>query len=69
MQRSHLDMILNSNASRNEDRFNAILSSWNEYSHLIKNKDTISKWNITNMTLVRLKLYEIMDDLWDKVII
>ncbi|CAO3637732.1 unnamed protein product [Cunninghamella blakesleeana] len=65
MQRSHLEMILNSNATRNEDRFNAILPSWNEYKHLIKN---VSKWNITNMTSVRLKLYEIMndDDLWDK---
>ncbi|CAO3637472.1 unnamed protein product [Cunninghamella blakesleeana] len=65
MQRPHLEMILNSNAKRNEDRFNAILPSWNRYSHLIKN---VSDWNITDMTSVRLKLYEIMndDDLWDK---
>ncbi|CAO3637190.1 unnamed protein product [Cunninghamella blakesleeana] len=68
MQRSHLEMILNSNASRNEDRFNAILPSWKEYNHIIKNKDTVSKWNITDMTSVMLKLYEIMNNgnLWDK---
>ncbi|CAO3637790.1 unnamed protein product [Cunninghamella blakesleeana] len=66
MQQSHLDIILNSNAARNEDRFNAILPSWDKYNHLIKNRSTISEWNITDMTSVRLKLYEIMDDLWDK---
>ncbi|CAO3637170.1 unnamed protein product [Cunninghamella blakesleeana] len=68
MQRSHLDMILNSNATRNEDRFNAILPSWIEYKHFIKNKDTVSKWDITNMTSVRLKVYEMMNhsDLWEK---
>ncbi|CAO3651984.1 unnamed protein product [Cunninghamella blakesleeana] len=66
-QRSYLDMILNSKATRNEDRFNAILSSWGKYHHFIKNKYTISKWNITDMVSVRLKLYAIMDDdLWDK---
>ncbi|CAO3651678.1 unnamed protein product [Cunninghamella blakesleeana] len=69
IQRNHLNMILNSNASRNEDRFYAILPSWNKYQHLIKNKNTISNWNITNMISVKLKLYEILDDdgdLWDK---
>ncbi|CAO3637659.1 unnamed protein product [Cunninghamella blakesleeana] len=65
MQRSHLEMILSSNATRNEDRFNAILPSWNKYKHLIKN---VSEWDTTDMTSVRLKLYEIMndDDLWEK---
>ncbi|CAO3637238.1 unnamed protein product [Cunninghamella blakesleeana] len=64
MQRSHLEMMLNSNATRNEDRFNAILPSWNKYKHFIKN---VSKWNISSMTSVRLKLYEILDnDLWEK---
>ncbi|CAO3638111.1 unnamed protein product [Cunninghamella blakesleeana] len=58
MQRSHLEMILNSNATRNEDRFNAIVPSWKGYKHLIRN---ISEWNITDMTSVRLKLYEIMN--------
>ncbi|CAO3637663.1 unnamed protein product [Cunninghamella blakesleeana] len=65
MQRSHLEMILNSNATRNEDRFHAILPSWNEYHHLIINRNTIPEWNITDMTSVRLKLYSIMN-LWDK---
>ncbi|CAO3638482.1 unnamed protein product [Cunninghamella blakesleeana] len=65
MQRPHLDMMLNSNAARNEDRFHAILPSWNEYKHLMKD---VSKWNITDMISVRLKLYEIINngDLWDK---
>ncbi|CAO3637367.1 unnamed protein product [Cunninghamella blakesleeana] len=66
MQRPHLDMILDSNATRNEDRFNAILSSWKEYNHLIKD---VPNWNITDMVSVRLKLYEIMDgddNLWDR---
>ncbi|CAO3637294.1 unnamed protein product [Cunninghamella blakesleeana] len=62
MQRSHLKIILSSNTTRNEDRFNAILPSWNEYKHHIKN---VLEWNITDMTSVRLKLYEIMN-LWDK---
>ncbi|CAO3638046.1 unnamed protein product [Cunninghamella blakesleeana] len=68
MQRSHLDMILNSNATRNEDRFNVFLLSWNKYSHVIKNKNTISRWNITDMISIRLKLYEIMNNgnLWDQ---
>ncbi|KAI9305904.1 hypothetical protein BJ944DRAFT_287451 [Cunninghamella echinulata] len=65
-QRQHLDMILNSNATRNEDRFHAILPSWANFSHIIKNKNTISSWNITDMVSVRLKLYELLDDLWDK---
>ncbi|CAO3630823.1 unnamed protein product [Cunninghamella blakesleeana] len=65
IKRSFLNMILNSNASRNQDRFTAILPSWKKYSHFIKDENTISNWNITSMMSVRLKLYEIMD-LWDK---
>ncbi|CAO3637838.1 unnamed protein product [Cunninghamella blakesleeana] len=71
-QRSHLDMILNSSATRNEDRFNAILPSWDRYHYLIKNRNTISEWSISDMTSVRLKLYDFIDDnnnidgLWDK---
>ncbi|CAO3637736.1 unnamed protein product [Cunninghamella blakesleeana] len=53
MQRPHLEMILSSNVARNEDRFNAILPSWNEYKHLIKN---ITEWNITDMTSDKAKL-------------
>ncbi|KAI9300695.1 hypothetical protein BJ944DRAFT_272609 [Cunninghamella echinulata] len=66
IQRDHVDMLLNSNATRNEDRFNAILPSWNGYSQLIKDKNTISKWQITNMISVRLKLFGIMNNLRDK---
>ncbi|CAO3637066.1 unnamed protein product [Cunninghamella blakesleeana] len=65
LQRHHLDMILNSNAAKNEDRFYAILPIWNKYQHLIKDKNVISHWHITDMISVRLKLYEFMD-LWDK---
>ncbi|KAI9300133.1 hypothetical protein BJ944DRAFT_273463 [Cunninghamella echinulata] len=66
IQRNHMHMLLSSNATRNEDRFNAILPSWNRYKHLIENKNTISEWDITSMTSVRLKLYEFMDNIWDK---
>ncbi|CAO3645251.1 unnamed protein product [Cunninghamella echinulata] len=63
--RIHLNMILNSNATKPIDRLNAILPSWNEYYDSIEDKSAISKWDINNMTPVRLKLYEIMN-LWDK---
>ncbi|CAO3637286.1 unnamed protein product [Cunninghamella blakesleeana] len=65
IQRSHLEMILNSKATKNKDRFNAILPSWNEYKHMTK---YVSKWSITGMSSVILKLYEIIDkgDLWEK---
>ncbi|CAO3627662.1 unnamed protein product [Cunninghamella echinulata] len=65
LQRSFLEKIINSNATKNEDRFNAIFPSWKKYSHHIRNRNTVSEWGITNMTSVLLKLYEIMD-LWDK---
>ncbi|CAO3653765.1 unnamed protein product [Cunninghamella echinulata] len=66
IQKTYLEMILDTNASRNEDRFNAILPPWTKYNHLIKGKSTVTSWKITNMTPVRLKLYELMDDVWDK---
>ncbi|CAO3649886.1 unnamed protein product [Cunninghamella blakesleeana] len=67
-QRNHLDMMIRSNATRNEDRFHAILPSWEKYKHLIQDKNTISDWNITDFLSVKLKLFEIMDDtdLWNK---
>lgn len=34
-----------------------------------RNKNTISDWNITDMVTVKLKLYGIMDALWDKAIL
>ncbi|CAO3653771.1 unnamed protein product [Cunninghamella echinulata] len=66
IRQNHINMILNSDATKNEDRFNAILPSWDKYNHWIKDKNTISNWNITDMTSIRLKLYELMDDVWDK---
>ncbi|CAO3652009.1 unnamed protein product [Cunninghamella blakesleeana] len=70
VQQSFIDMMVASNASRNEDRFYAVLPSWNKYKHLTKNRKTISSWKITNMLSVKLKLYELMEDndgdLWDK---
>ncbi|KAI9305184.1 hypothetical protein BJ944DRAFT_265637 [Cunninghamella echinulata] len=65
-QRHPLFVFLDSNAARNEDRFHAILPSWEEYSHVIQHKSTISNWKISGMTSVKLKLYEIMDNIWDK---
>ncbi|KAI9303241.1 hypothetical protein BJ944DRAFT_268727 [Cunninghamella echinulata] len=65
-QRSYLSMLLVSKAARNEDKFNAILPIWDRYHHWIKGINTISEWNITDSISVQLKLYEMMDDLWDK---
>ncbi|CAO3651976.1 unnamed protein product [Cunninghamella blakesleeana] len=68
IQRSYVNMLVGSNASRSEDRFHAILSAWDKHKYLIKNKNTISEWKIKNMLTVKLKLYDILDDddLWDK---
>ncbi|CAO3652018.1 unnamed protein product [Cunninghamella blakesleeana] len=70
VQQSFMDMMIASNASRNQDRFYAVLPLWNKYKHLTINRKTISDWNITNMLSVKLKLYELMEDndgdLWDK---
>ncbi|KAI9303664.1 hypothetical protein BJ944DRAFT_268030, partial [Cunninghamella echinulata] len=56
-----LDMILNSKTKDNEDRFHVILPLWGKYNSIIKNKDTISSWKISDMISVRLKLYEFLD--------
>ncbi|CAO3650039.1 unnamed protein product [Cunninghamella blakesleeana] len=61
-------MILKSNATRNEEWFNAILPSWNKYCDTITDRNTISKWHITDMVSVRLKLCEFMN-IWDKAIL
>lgn len=66
IHRHHLEMILHSNASKNKERFNDILPSWIRYKLLIKNKSTLSNWHITDLASVRLKLYQIIDNLWDK---
>ncbi|ORZ07335.1 hypothetical protein BCR42DRAFT_442680 [Absidia repens] len=55
--KSFLEKILHSKASKNEDRFYAILP-------LSKYKDKINQvthWNITTLLSVKLKLFEIMD--------
>lgn len=57
-----ITMILNSNCSKHEDRFYAILPH-TKYSYHIKN---IDKWKINDMTDVTLKLLEIID-LNDKI--
>lgn len=54
--------MIKSNAIINEGRSYTILPSWNKYKHLIKNKNTISSWNITDIVSIGLKLYEIMND-------
>ncbi|CAO3635736.1 unnamed protein product [Cunninghamella blakesleeana] len=66
IQREPLEMILNLITKKNEDRFYAILPIWKKYQHKIQSLTTISEWKITDMVSVRLKLFEIMDDLWDK---
>ncbi|CAO3650165.1 unnamed protein product [Cunninghamella blakesleeana] len=58
-----LEMILYSWAAKNEDKFYAFLPLWEKYRHLLKD---ISNWHITDKISVQLKLYEIMDDLWEK---
>ncbi|CAO3651815.1 unnamed protein product [Cunninghamella blakesleeana] len=63
IQHSYINMMVGSYASRNEDRFFAILPLWKKYNHLVKD---IANWNITNMTSVKLKLYEILSDDGDK---
>ncbi|KAI8079917.1 uncharacterized protein BX664DRAFT_204996 [Halteromyces radiatus] len=59
--RSFIDMMLRSRATKNEDRFHAILPLSPKYNKVKVSKDTISSWNISGMQSVRLKLYEILD--------
>ncbi|CAO3637242.1 unnamed protein product [Cunninghamella blakesleeana] len=58
IQRTHLEMILNSNSIRNRELFYAILPLCNGYNYFI---ESVAEWNITDMTSVRLKLYETMN--------
>ncbi|ORZ07189.1 hypothetical protein BCR42DRAFT_496074 [Absidia repens] len=56
-EKDFLEKILNSKASKNEDRFYAILPQ-------TKYKDNISQvghWNINSMVSIKLKLFEILD--------
>ncbi|KAI8079850.1 uncharacterized protein BX664DRAFT_388823 [Halteromyces radiatus] len=61
VKRTFLDMMLNSRATKNEDRFHAILPLSSKYDKIKRSKDTISSWNISDMKSVKLKLYEILD--------
>ncbi|CAO3610531.1 unnamed protein product [Cunninghamella blakesleeana] len=65
-KRMFLDRLLNSMATKDEDRFYAILPSWKNYHAVVKDKNTISEWNLTTMVSIRLKVFEIVDDLWEK---
>ncbi|KAI8328715.1 hypothetical protein BC941DRAFT_444370 [Chlamydoabsidia padenii] len=56
--RRFLDMMLNSCASKNEDRFYAILPLSINYRHHIETQDTVSQWNISDMTSVCMRLYD-----------
>ncbi|CAO3649664.1 unnamed protein product [Cunninghamella blakesleeana] len=64
----YLQMILNSAATKKEDRFHAILPIWDKHHYPIKDKNTVPNWNITRFRSVILKLYEIAsnNDLWNK---
>ncbi|KAI8078885.1 uncharacterized protein BX664DRAFT_362434 [Halteromyces radiatus] len=59
-ERSFLDMMLNSNATRNEDRFYAILPLFKEFKPFADNHD-ISNWGITDMLSVRLQLFRMVN--------
>ncbi|CAO3651807.1 unnamed protein product [Cunninghamella blakesleeana] len=68
VQRPHLNLMIDSNATRHEDRFYAMLPSWKKYSHLLENKNRVPDWNIVDLPSVKITLYKILDDddLWDK---
>ncbi|CAO3601396.1 unnamed protein product [Absidia cylindrospora] len=56
-RRTFLDMILKSKASKNEDRFYAVLPQSEYKTQLL----ICNKWNINTICSVKLKLYEIMN--------
>ncbi|ORZ02118.1 hypothetical protein BCR42DRAFT_497159 [Absidia repens] len=55
-QQTFLEMILGSKASKNEDRFYSVLPL-SEYANKLTE---VSDWDIYNMVLIKLKLYDIM---------
>ncbi|CAO3601200.1 unnamed protein product [Absidia cylindrospora] len=64
--RDFIDMIVNSKASRDDDRFHSILPLWQKYKHVIVDDDTIASWHIVDQRSVILALYRIMDkDVYD----
>ncbi|CAO3588408.1 unnamed protein product [Absidia cylindrospora] len=60
-QRTVLEMMLQTRASKSEDRFHAIVPLASKYKHHIKDKHSISSWGISDMLSVRLKLLEWLD--------
>ncbi|CAO3601380.1 unnamed protein product [Absidia cylindrospora] len=54
-----LEMMLLSKASKNEDRFHAILPL-SEYKSKLGSKNQVDQWNITTLSSVKLKLFEWM---------
>ncbi|CAO3637050.1 unnamed protein product [Cunninghamella blakesleeana] len=65
-KRECLDMILNSNATKHQDRFFAILPLWKKYYNRVVTSQMIASWDITDLASVRLNLLKWMD-LDDKV--
>lgn len=61
--RGFLNMILNSRATKNEDRFYAILPLSTHYRKHILSKDTVSQWKIGDQTSVCLRLYDFVSPL------
>ncbi|ORY97070.1 hypothetical protein BCR42DRAFT_457590 [Absidia repens] len=59
--RTFLDMILKSKASKNEDRFYAVLPLSEYKNTLVTSKQEVGQWNINTTLSVKLKLYEIMN--------
>ncbi|ORZ07439.1 hypothetical protein BCR42DRAFT_426254 [Absidia repens] len=58
-RQTFLEMILKSNASKNEDRFYSILPL-SEYQRELVNKNAVDQWNINTLLSVKLKLFEFM---------
>jgi hypothetical protein len=56
IDRHFLELMLRSKASRNQDRFNAVLPISDAHHFYLKDKDTISQWGISNMVSVRMRV-------------
>ncbi|CAO3593645.1 unnamed protein product [Absidia cylindrospora] len=59
-KQTFLEMMLKSKASKNADRFHAILPQ-SEYQNILTNKNKVDQWNISTLTSIKLKLYEFMN--------
>ncbi|KAI8338694.1 hypothetical protein BC941DRAFT_501817 [Chlamydoabsidia padenii] len=61
IKRSFLEMMLETKASKDEDRFHSILPLTPKYKHYIMDRNTIASWGITDLLSVRMKLLEWVD--------